>query len=41
MKVALSFDCRVIDGAYGVQFLQDLKETIEGKELSKISQQEK
>ena len=41
MKVALSLDHRVVDGAYGAQFLQDLKETIEGKELSKIFQQEK
>ena len=41
MKVALSLDHRVVDGAYGARFLQDLKETIEGKELSKIFQQEK
>ncbi|MCK5453758.1 MAG: 2-oxo acid dehydrogenase subunit E2, partial [Calditrichia bacterium] len=31
-------DHRVVDGAYGARFLQDLKETIEGKELSKIFQ---
>lgn len=41
MKVALSLDHRVVDGAYGARFLQDLKETIEGKELSKIFHQEK
>ncbi len=36
LKVTLSIDHRVIDGAKGAIFLQDLKEALEGKEIKEI-----
>jgi len=36
MKVVLSLDHRVIDGSYGAQFLEKLKDSIEGEGINEI-----
>ncbi len=36
MKVVLSLDHRVIDGSYGAQFLEELKDSIEGEGIDEI-----